>query len=89
MGEVTRTVALKSSSIPRKKVFKVFVELEGIYRNMVKQLVLYAVRNTITSFTKLKALKYRELRTLYLQLPSHYATRHVKMLLQELRASSS
>jgi len=40
---------------------------------MVEQLVLYAVRNRITSFTRLKALKYRELRSLYPQLPSHYA----------------
>jgi hypothetical protein len=52
--------------------FRVFVELEGMYRNMVEQLVLYAVRNGITSFTRLKALKYRELRSLYPQLPSHY-----------------
>jgi IS605 OrfB family transposase len=40
---------------------------------MVEQLVLYAARNGVSSFTKLKALKYRELRTLYPQLPSHYA----------------
>ena len=39
---------------------------------MVEQLVLYAVRNEIKSFTKLKALKYREMRNLYPQLPSHY-----------------
>ena len=37
------------------------------------RLALYAVRNGITSFTKLKALKFRELRSLYPQLPSHYA----------------
>jgi transposase len=40
---------------------------------MVEQLVLYAVRSEVTSFTRLKALKYRELRSLYPQLPSHYA----------------
>jgi len=33
---------------------------------------MYAVRNGIKSFTRLKALKYREMRGLYLQLPSHY-----------------
>jgi len=53
-------------------VFSVFVELEGMYRNIVEQLALYAVRNNIKSFTKLKALKYREMRSLYQQLPSHY-----------------
>jgi transposase len=70
--EVTRTVVVRSLPLPRK-VFRVFVELEGMYRNMVEQLVLYAVRNELTSFTRLKALKYRELRSLYPQLPSHYA----------------
>ena len=72
MSEVTRAVVVKSTPLPRK-LFRLFVELEGMYRNMVEQLALYAVRNGITSFTKLKALKYRELRSLYPQLPSHYA----------------
>ncbi len=71
MSEVTRTVVVKSTPLPRK-VFRVFAELEGMYRNMVEQLALYAVRNGITSFTRLKALKYRELTSLYPQLPSHY-----------------
>ncbi|ADI31435.1 transposase, IS605 OrfB family [Staphylothermus hellenicus DSM 12710] len=69
---VARTVVVESARIPRK-LFKVFVEVEGMYRNMVEQLTIYAVRNTITSFTRLKALKYRELRRLYPKLPSHYA----------------
>ncbi|MCC6057269.1 MAG: transposase [Desulfurococcaceae archaeon] len=72
MSEATKTVVVRSTPLPRK-VFRVFIELEGMYRNMVEQLVLYAVRNGITSFTRLKALKYRELRSLYPQLPSHYA----------------
>jgi IS605 OrfB family transposase len=72
VSEVTRTVVVRSTPLPRK-VFRVFIELEGMYRNMVEQLALYAVRNGITSFTRLKALKYRELRSLYPQLPSHYA----------------
>jgi IS605 OrfB family transposase len=72
MSEVTRTVVVKSIPLPRK-LFRVFVELEGMYRNMVEQLVLYATRNRLTSFTGLKALKYRELRSQYPQLPSHYA----------------
>jgi putative transposase len=72
LSEVTRTVVDRSAPLPRK-LFRVFVELEGMYRNMVEQLVLYAVRSGVTSFTRLKALKYRELRSLYPQLPSHYA----------------
>jgi IS605 OrfB family transposase len=72
VSEVTRTVVVRSIPLPRK-VFRVFVELEGMYRNMVEQLVLYAVRNGIISFTRLKALKYRESRSLYPRLPSYYA----------------
>jgi transposase len=72
VSEATRTVVVKSAPLPRK-LFRVFVELEGVYRNVVEQLVLYAARNGVTSFTRLKALKYRELRSLYPQLPSHYA----------------
>ncbi|NAZ31568.1 MAG: IS200/IS605 family element transposase accessory protein TnpB, partial [Acidilobus sp.] len=58
--------------LPRR-TFRAFVELEGMYRNMVEQLVLYAVNNNVTKFTRLKAEKYREVRSLYPQLPSHYA----------------
>jgi len=71
VNEAVRTVVLKSSPLPRK-VFRTLIELEGMYRNMVEQLVIYAVGNNTTSFTKLKALKYRELRALYPHLPSHY-----------------
>ena len=71
MARVARTVIVRSVELPRK-IFRIFVELEGMYRNMVEQLVMYAVRNSIRSFTKLKALKYREMRSLYPQLPSHY-----------------
>jgi len=70
MSKVVRTVVVKSAPLPRK-VFRVFVELEGIYRNMVEQLTMFAVRSSTTSFIRLKALKYRELRAMY-QLPSHY-----------------
>ena len=71
MTRVARTVVVRSVGLPRK-VFRALVELEGMYRNMVEQLVMYAIRNEIKSFTKLKALKYREMRSLYPQLPSHY-----------------
>jgi IS605 OrfB family transposase len=71
-SEVTRTVVVRSAPLPRR-TFRAFVELEGMYRNMVEQLVLYAVNNNVTKFTRLKAEKYREVRSLYPQLPSHYA----------------
>ncbi|GBF09806.1 transposase [Aeropyrum pernix] len=71
MARVTRTAIVRSVKLPRK-AFRVFVELEGMYRNMVEQLTMYAVGNSIKSFTRLRALKYREMRKLYPQLPSHY-----------------
>jgi putative transposase len=71
MARVTRAVIVRSVKLPRK-VFRIFVELEAMYRNMVEQLTMYAVKNSIRSFTRLKALKYREIRKLYPQLPSHY-----------------
>ncbi|WP_281058480.1 RNA-guided endonuclease InsQ/TnpB family protein [Staphylothermus hellenicus] len=72
MVRVTRTVVVESTRVPRK-LFRVLVEVEGMYRNMVEQLTIHAVRNGASSFTRLKALRYRELRKLYPKLPSHYA----------------
>jgi hypothetical protein len=69
VSEVTRTVVVKSAPLPRR-VFRVFAELEDMYRNMVEQLALFAVRNNLASFTRLKALKYRELRVLYRSPPT-------------------
>jgi len=72
VAEVVRTVVVRSEQLPRR-TFRAFVELEGMYRNIVEQLVLHAVNNGITKFTRLKAEKYRDVRSLYPQLPSHYA----------------
>ena len=71
MARVSRTVVVRSIRLLRK-MFWVFVELKGMYRNMVEQLVMHATRNNIKGFTRLKALKYREMRNLYPHLPSHY-----------------
>ena len=71
MARAVRTVIVKSTRLPRK-AFRVLLELEGIYRNMVEQLTIYAVSNNIKSFTKLRASRYREMRDVYPQLPSHY-----------------
>jgi len=71
MVRVTRTIIVRSARLPRK-VFRVFVELEGMYRNLVEQLTMYAVSSGVKSFTRLKASKYREMRSLYPHLPSHY-----------------
>ena len=92
---VTGTVIVRSERIP-KKLFRIFVELEGMYRNIVEQLVMHAAREKITSFIKLKALKYREARNLYPHLPSHYvhtacqdASTRVKSFLKLKREGST
>ena len=43
MTKVTRTVIVRGIKLPRK-VFRVFIELEGMYRDVVEQLVLYAIK---------------------------------------------
>ena len=86
MVRAARTVIVKSVKLSRK-VFRVFVELEGMYRNMLEQLTLYASRNIIKSFTSLKTQKYRELKVYTLIYQATMHTRRAKMLLQELRAS--
>lgn len=53
MSEVVRTVIVRSAPLPRR-VFKVFAELEGMYRNMVEQLTMHAVRNGVASSPSLK-----------------------------------
>jgi len=72
MVRVARTVAVRSVKLSKKE-FRVFVEVESMYRNMVEQLAMYAVGNGVKSFIRLKALRYREMRNLYPHLPSHYA----------------
>jgi hypothetical protein len=44
-SRVTRTVVVKSAKLP-KRVFRVFVEVEGMYRNMVEQLTMFAIERT-------------------------------------------
>lgn len=47
---------------------------------MVEQLVMYAARSSIKSFAKLKALRYRELGSLYPHLLHTMLTPRARML---------
>jgi putative transposase len=71
VSELVRTVVVPSVRLTEKK-FKVFKELEELYRQVLIELVDYGFRNNIDSFTRLKRDKYRELRRRLPQLPSHY-----------------
>jgi len=64
-------VVLRSTTIPRK-TFNILRELRNIYAGMLSTTLEYATENVITSFYKLKALKYRKLRTAYSKVPLHY-----------------
>ena len=72
MRRVTRAVVVRSARLPRRTL-GILLELQGMYRGMLEVLVPYAVENGIRSFTSLKAEKYRELRSMHPELPSHYA----------------
>jgi putative transposase len=69
--ELIRTVVVPSTKLTEKK-FRVFKELEELYRQVLIELVDYSFRNNIDSFTRLKRDKYCELRRRFPQLPSHY-----------------
>ena len=71
MTTLTRTVIVPSVTLSQRK-FTTLKELEGIYKNIVAELVDFGFRNGIKSFTGLKKQKYRELRDRYPSLPSHY-----------------
>ena len=71
MDELIRTVVVPSVKLSERK-FKIFKELEELYRQVLIELVDYGFRNNIDSFTRLKRDKYRELRRRFPYLPSHY-----------------
>jgi putative transposase len=71
VSELTRTVIVPSVKLSEKK-FRVFKDLEVLYKQVLIELVDYGFRNDIDSFTRLKRDKYRELRKRFSHLPSHY-----------------
>jgi putative transposase len=71
VGELTRTVIVPSVKLAEKK-FRVFKELEELYKQILLELVEYGFRNNIDSFTGLKGDRYRVLSRKFSQLPSHY-----------------
>jgi len=68
---LTRTIVVPSIRLSRRKL-DVFKELEALYKQILVELVDYALKNKIDSFTRLKKDKYHELRVRYPRLPSHY-----------------
>ena len=69
--KLTRTV--KVECIVSSRNLEVLREVYSMYKSMLEYTLNYALENNIKSFTKLKAEVYRELRSMYPELPSHYA----------------
>jgi len=71
MSRVTRTITVPSIVLTKKK-FDILRELGKMYKLIVTELVEFEFKHDIKSFTGLKKHKYRELRSRYPHLPSHY-----------------
>jgi hypothetical protein len=78
---VSRTAVIPSKKLSRRD-FKVLEEVVNIYSRMLGDVLPHASRNIIESYYRLKNEKYRELRNIYPDIPSHYIHGVVKMLLK-------
>ena len=70
-GAVVRTVVVPSVRLSYR-TYRALAEIEKEYSQMLRELVDFAYERGITSYAKLHALKYREMRQKYPNLPSHY-----------------
>jgi hypothetical protein len=68
---VSRTAAIPSKKLS-KRDFRALEEILNIYGRMLGDVLSYASRNIIESYYRLKNEKYRELRSMYPNIPSHY-----------------
>jgi IS605 OrfB family transposase len=68
---VSRTAAIPSKQLSRRD-FKVLEEILNIYSRMLENVLPHASRNIVESYYRLKDEKYRELRNIYPDIPSHY-----------------
>jgi len=67
---VVRTVVVPSARLSYR-TYRALAEVEREYAQMLRELVDFAYASGISSFTRLKAAKYREMRQKYPNLPSH------------------
>jgi len=68
---VSRTAILPSKQLSRRE-FRALEEILNIYSRMLENVLPHASRNIIESYYRLKNEKYRELRSMYPNIPSHY-----------------
>jgi hypothetical protein len=68
---VSRTAAIPSKKLS-KRDFRALEEILNIYSRMLGDVLPHASRNIIENYYRLKNEKYRELRKIYPNIPSHY-----------------
>jgi mRNA-degrading endonuclease RelE of RelBE toxin-antitoxin system len=68
---VSRTAVLPSKKLSRRE-FRALEEIVNIYSKMLGDVLPHASRNIIGNYYRLKNGKYRELRSIYPDIPSHY-----------------
>ncbi len=68
---VSRTAVIPSKRLSRRS-FSVLEEILNIYSEMFGDVLPHASRNIIESYYRLKNGRYRVLRNIYLNIPSHY-----------------
>jgi len=68
---VSRTAIMPSKKLSRRE-FRALEEIVNIYTRMLENALPHASRNIIENYYRLENGKYRELRSIYLDIPSHY-----------------
>jgi putative transposase len=68
---VSRTAVIPSKKLSRRE-FRALEEIVNIYSRMLGDVLPHASRNIIENYYRLKNEKYRELRSMYPNIPSHY-----------------
>jgi IS605 OrfB family transposase len=68
---VSRTAVIPSKQLSRRD-FRALEEILNIYSRMLGDVLSHASRNIIENYYRLKNEKYRELRSMYPNIPSHY-----------------
>jgi IS605 OrfB family transposase len=68
---VSRTAVIPSKKLSKRE-FRALEEVVNIYSRMLENVLPHASRNIIESYYRLKNEKYRELRNMYPNIPSHY-----------------
>jgi len=71
---VSRTAVLPSKQLSRRE-FRALEEIVNIYSKMLGDVLPHASRNIMGNYYRLKNGKYRELRSIYPNIPSHYVHR--------------